>query len=249
MSKVGLAIVGANRLIDVLIMKCIDEFACLKLLGSGSDGHRDTTAKKLRDNTNSVGGALNDTVNEYRLNIEDEQQDASNVLDVLKESTLHMENRINEKVVKKRAVKFYLSLHVNFHLRTDVAFLTDPQAVLSTDTIEVYVSCDIHDALNSTYKNLVSAIEDFQHRGSGWILDKLVALDSHLLEYYPLRATLNIPLPTYIQNRKALINIKNKDEKCFYGLLLLTLMEIFRNVYLITCSTRRNSTFKVFNFQ
>ena len=52
---------------------------------------------------------------------------------------------------------------------TDVAFLTDPPAVLSNDTIEVYDSSDVHDALNSTYENLVSPIGDFQQRGSGWI--------------------------------------------------------------------------------
>ena len=134
---------------------------------------------------------------------------------MLKESTFQAENRINEKVVKKRAVMFYLSLHVNFHLSTDVAFLTDQPAVLSTDTIEVYDSNDVHDALNSTYENLVSAIEEFQQRGSGWVLDKLIALDLHLLEFDPLRSTSYIPLPTYIQNRRAVINIKNKDEKGF----------------------------------
>ena len=149
------------------------------------------------------------------LNLDDEQHDASNVLDVLKESTFQVENRIKEEVVKKRAVKFYLSLHVNFHLSTDVKFLTDPPAVLSTDTIEVYGWSDIHDALNSTYENLLSAIEDFQQHGSRWVLDKLVALDLHLLEFDPLQATLYIPLPTCIQNRRAVINIKNKDEKCF----------------------------------
>ena len=165
--------------------------------------------------TSRVCGALNGTVNEYRLILTDEQQDASNVLDVLKESTFQVENRINEEVVKKRAVKFYLSLHVNFHLSTDVAFLTDPPAILNIDTIEVYDSSDVHDALNSTYENLVSAIEEFQRRGSGWILNKLIALDLHLLEFDPLRASSYIPHPTYIQNRKAVINIKNKDEKCF----------------------------------
>ena len=42
-----------------------------------------------------------------------------NVLDVLKESIFWVENRINEEVVKKIAVTFYLSLHVNFHLSTE----------------------------------------------------------------------------------------------------------------------------------
>ena len=50
------------------------------------------------------------------------------------------------------------------------------------DTIEVYDSSDVHDALNSTCDNLVSAIEDFQQSGSGWILYKLVALELHFLE-------------------------------------------------------------------
>ena len=49
-----------------------------------------------------------------------------------------------------------------------MAFLTDPPAVLSTDTIEVYDLCDVHGALHSMYENLVSTIEDFQQRGSGW---------------------------------------------------------------------------------
>ena len=228
---------------------------CLfKTTGKRSGEPLGTTAKKLRDNINRVGGALNGTVNEYRLNLEDEQQDASNVLDVLKESTFQMENRISEEVAKKRAVKFYLSLHANFHLSTDVTFLTNPSAVLNTDTIAVYDSSDIHDALNSIYENHTSTIEDFQQRGSGWVLDKLLALDLHLLEFDPLRTTSYIPLPTCIQNRKAVINIRNNGEKCFYGLLLLVYVSkmysyIICKDHLITWSTRRNSTFKVFRFQ
>ena len=53
---------------------------CLfKTTGKRSGEHLDTTVKKLKDNTRRVSGALNGTVNEYRLNLEDEQQDASNV--------------------------------------------------------------------------------------------------------------------------------------------------------------------------
>ena len=163
-----------------------------------------TTVKKLKDNISHVGGALDCTVNEYHLNLEDEQQNASNVLDILKESTFQVENRISEEVVKKRAVKFYL-------LSTDVIFLTNPPAVLSTDTIEVYGSSDVHDALNSIHESLTSTIEEFQQCGSGRVLDKLLALDLHLLEFDPLRATSYIPLPTCIHNRKAAINIKNRE--------------------------------------
>ena len=72
----------------------------------------------------------------------------------------------------------------------------------------MYDSSDVHDTLSSIYENLASTIEDFQQRGSGWVLDL------HLLELNRLRATSYIPLPVHIQNRRAVINIRNNDEKC-----------------------------------
>ena len=162
-------------------------------------------------------------MNEYRLNLEDEHQDASNVLNILKESTFQMENRIHEEVAKKRAVKFYLSLRVNFHPSTDVTFLIDPPAVISTATVEVYHTSDVHVALHcSIYRNPASAVEDFEQRESGWILDKLLALNLHLLKFDPLRATSYIPLPAY---KKAVININNKDKKCFLWSVIAGLYE------------------------
>ena len=125
-----------------------------KATGKRSGGHLGTTVKKLKDNVSRVGAAPDGTGNGYRPNLEDEHQDASNELDILKESTFQMENTISEEVVKKRAVRLYLSLHVNFRLSTDVTFLTNPPAVLSTYPIEVYGSSDVHDALNSIYENL-----------------------------------------------------------------------------------------------
>ena len=60
----GLVIVATNRLIDVISGEHLEGAA----------------AKKLKDNIIRVGGALDGAVNEYRLILEDEQQDASNAL-------------------------------------------------------------------------------------------------------------------------------------------------------------------------
>ena len=74
--------------------------------------------------------------------------------------------------------------------------------------------------------NLTSAIEDFVQRGSGWISDKLLALDLHLLEFDSFSATSYIPLPAYIQNKKAVLNIRNREEKCFLWSVIVVYMEI-----------------------
>ena len=74
---------------------------CLfKTTGKRSGGHLEegTTVKKLKDSASRAGGALDGTVNEYRLNLEDEQQDASNVSNVLKEYTFQMENKLTRKL-------------------------------------------------------------------------------------------------------------------------------------------------------
>ena len=47
------------------------------------------------------------------------------------------------------------------------------------------------------------------------MLNKLVALDLHLLESNQFGATSYIPLPQGVRNSRAVINIQNKDEKCF----------------------------------
>ena len=74
--------------------------------------------------------------------------------------------------------------------------------------------------MNHAYKNVVSSIENFQQRGSGCVLDKLLKRDLHILEFNPLNVTSYIPLPDERQRKKAIINIQNKDEKCFLWLVI-----------------------------
>ena len=53
---------------------------------------------------------------------------------------------------------------------------------------------------------------------------------SGLVHYDPLRASSYIPLPPVIQKRKACINVKNDDEKCFLWSVLAALHPAVKNV-------------------
>ena len=80
----------------------------------------------------------------------------------------------------------------------------------------MYDLCDVHDALNSTYENLYLPLKPFSNVDlDGFSI--VLALDLHLLEFDPLRATSYIPLPTCIQNRIAVtgcqVVIWGKNEK------------------------------------
>ena len=48
----------------------------------------------------------------------------------------------------------------------------------------------------------------------------MVQLEIHLVEYNPTKGSSYIPLPDWISNKKAIVNIQNKDEKCFLWCIL-----------------------------
>ena len=51
--------------------------------------------------------------------------------------------------------------------------------------------------------------------GSGWTFYKIIKLELHTASYRPLRGNIWIPLPKELADKKAIINMKNKDNKCF----------------------------------
>ena len=59
--------------------------------------------------------------------------------------------------------------------------------------------------------------------GSGWRLHSIINLELHTVRYNPLRGETWIPLPKELANKKAIINMKNKDNKCFLWCVLRAL--------------------------
>ena len=63
----------------------------------------------------------------------------------------------------------------------------------------------------------------FQSMGSGWRLHSIIQLELHTVRYNPLRGETYITLPKELANKKAIINVKNKDNKCFLWCVLRAL--------------------------
>ena len=48
----------------------------------------------------------------------------------------------------------------------------------------------------------------------------MVQLEIHTVDFNPANGSSYIPLPDWIKNKKAIVNIENKDEKCFLWCIL-----------------------------
>ena len=67
---------------------------------------------------------------------------------------------------------------------------------------------------------ILNKIDGFQQKGSGWIVTNVGHLDLRIARFKPLRGSTYVPLPKYIRDKKAVINVKNKDNRCLMWAVL-----------------------------
>ena len=75
---------------------------------------------------------------------------------------------------------------------------------------------EIDGALNQAFPAIQEMLEKWMQRGSGWVVDQVETLWLDIARYQPLRGGSYIPLPPAVRNKKVVVNIKNKDNHCFW---------------------------------
>ena len=70
------------------------------------------------------------------------------------------------------------------------------------------------------FKDLLYGVSNFQKKGSGWYFISVKKLEIHTSKFIPTKGSLYLPLPDFISRKKAIINIQNKDDKCFMWSIL-----------------------------
>ena len=81
-------------------------------------------------------------------------------------------------------------------------------------------STDVNELIDISYKTILNNLDVYTELGSGWYFKEVVQLEIHTVEFNPSKGSSYIRLPDWISNKKAIVNIKNKDEKCFLWCVL-----------------------------
>ena len=64
-------------------------------------------------------------------------------------------------------------------------------------------------------QEMIEAMENYNKRGSNWIFKRVIRLDVNFVRWKPLGGSAWIPLPEKLAQKKAIVNMKNKDDFCF----------------------------------
>ena len=83
---------------------------------------------------------------------------------------------------------------------------------------------DIEEVYNEMVDEIEEEIQKVENaEGSGWSLLFIESLVLHTVNWDPLNAGSYMELPEYLKNKKAIINMKNKDNECFKWCVLRAL--------------------------
>ena len=91
-------------------------------------------------------------------------------------------------------------------------FASKPYTILSQH--------DIENAIAKAQSAIETNIDKWTREGSGWVVTRVMCLYVNIGKYAPLTGSSYMELPDTLKSKKAIINVKNDDQKCLMWSLL-----------------------------
>ena len=135
-------------------------------------------------------------------------------INFLKDAKPTMTNIMNTN--RNIKVKLYLNCFMR-RLDSQGFSTTKPFAFHSKNNKIILESTDVNEIYEEMKDEIEEELQTVQEaEGSGWIFVEVESLVLHTTKWVQTKAGSYIDLPPYLKNKKAIINVKNEDDKCFY---------------------------------
>ena len=108
---------------------------------------------------------------------------------------------------KHHAYKFQVVITIVCHIEVDPSVVTQPPVTLTSEMIAVYAA-DAAPPLDDVNRQL-------KLNGSGWVFSHFQDIQLTLWQLDPLRGSAYIPLPRWIQIRRAVFYVAGTGDDCF----------------------------------
>ena len=108
-----------------------------------------------------------------------------------------------------------MAIHATFRQEVDESIKTFPPIVLQTNQMELNPDDDLDPMLKSCSEQLQNKITFYEGTGSGWVIENIHCIDTTVWILNPARGESWHPLSDWIANTHSVLNIQNKDNRCF----------------------------------
>ena len=124
------------------------------------------------------------------------------------------------KNIKFRLVLVCIMEKQNYDSKIGITGIETAKVYFSSETLENLLADEAMKLVEDSFKSIEDKIQSYAQDGSAWQFKEVEQLEIHTTEHNPLKGSSYIDLPKWIKDKKAIINIKNKDNKCFLWCIL-----------------------------
>ena len=123
---------------------------------------------------------------------------------------------IQSEIKNLGSVKVSFGLKVNFQTERN-GELQEMSHYFKEDQPHVFTAVN-RELIEQKYEEFMDRIrgeiENWSAQGSGWDIESIELAYINVAKYVPLRGGSYLPLPAKLANKKAIVNVKNKDNEC-----------------------------------
>ena len=118
-----------------------------------------------------------------------------------------------------------------FMTKTDISSgeEVNTTAFLHSKMETVFKETNLDELYNKVVDKIMESLAKFQREGSGWVVDSIEELVLHTVKHNPLSGSSYIELPKILEDKKAVINMKNEDNQCFKWCVTRALNPVKKN--------------------
>jgi hypothetical protein len=118
-------------------------------------------------------------------------------------------------LVQIHSIKLQICLHIHFTKFGDEKKIIQQKTYFCSKPIIIINYDLVDDKFDDIINDLKEKVQNYQGTGSNWTVEKIEKIDVRIGEYNPQYGGCISTLPEFLKNKKALINIKSPDNKCF----------------------------------
>ena len=152
----------------------------------------------------------------WKIDVSKTNPNNKDILVFARENKEKYTNLIEQETLKLGSVKVSFGLQVQFEIERNG----------NTENVTHYFKEDQPHVFNRYNKELIEQkyeefverirgeIENWSLEGSGWEVERIETAYVNVAKYQPLRGGTYLPLPANLAKKKAIINVKNRDNQC-----------------------------------
>ena len=138
-------------------------------------------------------------------------------------------DKINENIKEYKGIKFSIGLSLEFFKDELNGERKEVTAAGHGNQSAVLNANNLSEEYDKQTAYIQTWIEKFTNTASGLEIDHCIKLYLNIAKYEPLKGSSYIDLPEVLKNKKAIINVKNTDDKCLFHAIVSAICPAAKN--------------------